>query len=125
MNALDQPPTEELKRMFFDLRRQQAAKFKLAQDGLAALPPLIRAMKHRTGQSYVLRSLLYSLWNGKPAALIDVLRLDPDLRAHLVAVVAGFGFDHETARFWYDDIKKPLQAAGLFEWFVEEGDNHL
>lgn len=84
----------------------------------AAIQQLIAAMRQRTGQGYKLRALLYSLWNGKPASLLNIVDLDPPLRAALLAVLAVFG-RHD---FFYDEIKAHFVEAGLFEWFTEEGD---
>jgi hypothetical protein len=75
-------------------------------------------MRHKTGQSYKVRSLLYSLWNGKPASLLDILSIDRDLRMALLLIMGAFG----SRDFFYNEIKKPIVDAGLFDWFCEEGD---
>lgn len=83
----------------------------------AELARLVQVCSHKTGQGYKLRALLYSLWNGKPASLLDVVGLDSGLRLDLCMVIMGFG----TPGFFYDEIKSEFVKAGLFDWFVEEG----
>ena len=109
-----------------DALRQFGAKLKLqrmadavrAEQAQGSLKLLIQAMGYKTGQSYYLRSLLYSLWNGKAAKLINVLNLDRELRDALLNVISGFGAEH----FFYNEISNALVSAGLFDWFCEEGD---
>lgn len=93
------------------------AKLVAAQDAKQCLPKLVEACRHKGNQSYHIRALLYSLWNGKPAKLIEVVNLDWELRCALVAVISAFGSDE----FFYDQIKAAFVAAGLFNWFIEEG----
>lgn len=90
-----------------------------------ALPFLVKAMAHKTGQGYKLRSLLYSLWNGKPADLSDVLGLDWNLRVALLVVIAAFGFEEKGGTgesFFYEAISTEIQQNGLTTWFVEAGE---
>ncbi len=88
-------------------------------DPYIAMRFLVKACAHKTGQSYKLRGLLYSLWNGKPYSLLEIVTLDRLLRDNLFCVMENFG----STLFFYDDIKKPFTDAGLFDWFVEEGEN--
>ena len=78
-------------------------------------------MQNETGQSYKLRRLLYSLWNGKPAPLISILELDYTLRTDLCLVLLAFGYEDSKVQFFYDAIKHSLQNNGLWDWFLEEG----
>lgn len=90
----------------------------------AARPALLRlaeVLHARTGQSHTLRALLYSLWNGRPAPLIDVLTLDWPIRQDFCAVLLAFGYEDPAEQFFYDEIKSALQQVGLWDWFLEEG----
>ena len=84
-----------------------------------ALKRLCQVMRHTTGQSYKVRSLLYSLWNGRPASLLQVVDLDFALRADLCAVIQAFGYGRGDWEFFYDAIKREVEAAGLWAWFLE------
>jgi len=84
----------------------------------ARLTKLVTVCFNKTGQSYKIRALLYSLWNGKPASLLEIITLDHELRAALLIVMAAFG----DSQFFYDEIKAAFVERGLFDWFVEEGD---
>ncbi len=79
---------------------------------------LVNVCRNKTGQSYKLRGLLYSLWNGKPYSLLELLSLDFELRQSFLMVCAVFG----ASNFFYDQIKAEFVAVGLFDWFCEEGD---
>jgi len=96
-------------------------------DGRAAVaeakPALLRicqAMAYHTDQSYKLRALLYSLWNGQPASILEVVTLDRALRKDFCAVLLAFGFHDGKEEFFYDAVTDALKAAGQFEWFVQE-----
>lgn len=84
-----------------------------------ALENLVDACAHKTGQGYKLRALLYSLWNGKPASILEIVSLDWNLRQQFLIVCAGFG----QRGFFYDEIKSAFVRRGLFDWFCEEGEN--
>lgn len=62
----------------------------------AGLALLVNCCRNKTGQSYHCRSLLYSLWNGKPTRLVEIVTLDRALRDALLDVI--------------------------FKWFLEEGE---
>ena len=120
-------PTEEenkaaLKEFFAGQKKIQAEKSKAAVAGLAALDRLVAALKanHHTGQPHKIRELLYSLWNGKPAELTEMLGLDWELRKDICAVIAGFGFEDAQTKLFYNAISDRLKAVGLFDWFQEE-----
>jgi hypothetical protein len=122
-NAIYFPTAEEEKTALDDFFRGMGASKKehraAAITALEALPRLIAIMPQRTGQSYKVRSLLYSLWNGQATSLSDVMNLDWSIRKDVCAVVLGFGFEDETTHLWYDEISDALKAAGQFQWFLE------
>jgi hypothetical protein len=82
-----------------------------------ALVRLVEVCSHKTGQGCKIRSLLYSLWNGQPTSLLEIVALDWELRKDLHAVMLPFGH----ADFFYDHIKAAFAARGLFDWFIDEG----
>lgn len=86
---------------------------------VAAMARLAEVIKERSGQPYKVRALLYSIWNGKPAPLIDLVCLDWALRKDLVAVMLGFGSDD----FFYKDLEAAVRQAGQWDWFLEEASN--
>lgn len=101
--------------------KQRHAERRIAADAARpALARLIECMRHKTGQGYTLRKLLYSLWNGQPASLLDVLLLDWSLRQDFTAVLLGFGFESPEQSFFYDEIRTALTEAGLLDWFIQE-----
>ena len=111
---------------FFDRQKQVRSEYRAAAvAGPAALDRLVAALKenHFTGQPYKIRELLYSLWNGKPAQLNELLGLDWELRKYVCAVIAGFGFEDAQTKLFYNAISDRLKAADLFDWFTEEHQN--
>ncbi len=118
-----QPPTEEenqaaLNEFFAEMQKMKTERKAAVAEAIPALERLIDTFPQRTGQSYKLRDLLYSLWNGKPASLSDVLNLDWDLRKDLCAVILAFGYEDRDHEFFYDAIATPLKKRGQFEWFI-------
>ena len=111
---------EALERM----RKNRNEMREAARLGRSALCDLINALRenHVTGQPYKIRALLYSLWNGKPASLVEVVCLDHNLRQSLCQVIAGFGYEDAEVKFFYAAIQEAFTKAGLFEWFLEEGE---
>lgn len=99
-----------------------------AQAAFPAMRRLMEVMKHRSGQGYKLRAMLYSLWNGKPASLSDVLCLDWELRKDVLQVLMGFGYEEGLKgafAFFYKELQAELHANALFDWFLEEKDDEL
>lgn len=88
---------------------------------IAALHRLVKVCQAGTGQSYKVRALLYSLWNGRPRSLLELVSLDWKIRKDLLAVMLAFG--HKD--FFYDQIKSAFQSRGLMDWFIAEGDKDL
>jgi hypothetical protein len=94
-----------------------------------ALDRLCRVMIERTGQSYKIRDLLYSLYNGQEASLLEIVALDWAIRKDLCAVLLAFGYEKprvdgvdlkdESKDFIYAAMKAAIAAAGLLDWFLE------
>jgi hypothetical protein len=98
------------------LRREQA---EADAEALPALARLAEVLRERSGQPYKLRSLLWSLWNGKPTSLLEVVNLDRSIRKDLCAVLLAYGSD----AVFYDALKAAVTRAGQWDWFVEEWQN--
>jgi len=98
---------------------QQRAAVQLARP---ALKRLVDVMRHKTGQGYKLRALLYSLWNGMPTTLNDVCGLDHQLRQDLCDVILAWGYGRGDWEFFYNAMKADVSNAGLWDWFLEAGD---
>ena len=82
------------------------------------LAELVEVCADKTGQSYKLRGFLYSMWNGKPYSLMEIISLDHQLKLRLLLILAAFG----KPGFFYDEIKAAFVERGLFDWFCEEGE---
>lgn len=89
---------------------------------LEALQRLVGCCAQKSGQSYKLRSLLWSLYNGKPASLLDVVALDTDLRRDLGAVLLAWGYEGARARFSYREMREAFESAKLWLWFEAESE---
>ncbi|SRR6266542_1686359 len=87
-----------------------------------ALDRLVEVMRNKTGQSYKLRALLYSMWNGKPTSLSNICGLDYELRQDLGAVSLAWGYGRGDWEFFYDEMKAAVSRAGLWDWFLEQHD---
>ena len=126
---LNIPTEEENKAAIAEFVAEQRAlrvqKMKLADAAHPALARLVEVCRHQTGQSYHVRALLYSLWNGQPTSLSNVLNLDAAIRADVCATIAAFGFESSpnsiVPSFFYDAMRDAFKTAGLLEWFLEEG----
>jgi hypothetical protein len=93
-----------------------------AINGLEALPRLIAVLRGKSGQSYKLRRLLYSLWSGTPGAdLSDVVCFDWEVRRDLCRLLLGWGFEDHATKLFYSALESALCSAGLMEWFRQEG----
>ena len=87
-----------------------------------ALERLCEVLRGRSGQPYKLRALLWSLYNGQPASLVEIVCLDWQIRQDLCAVLLAFGFEDrydETNDFFYDALKAAITKAGQWAWFEE------
>ena len=114
----DETPATQI---FAKLKANREEQRRAAVIARPALERLVVVCRHKTGQGYKLRALLYSLWNGKPADLSDLLCLDWALRKDLLAVAAAFGFEGSGESFFYKEMEAAFKAAGLLDWFIEEG----
>lgn len=110
---------ESLKKMRADALERREACLK----ALPALDRLAIVMQGRSGQPYKIRSLLFSMWNGKPALFSDMLGLDWEIRKDLIAVMLAFGYEDSKTAFFYNAIKAAVVSAGQWDWFLEESEN--
>lgn len=90
---------------------------------IPAMARLAEVLKGRSGQPYRLRGLLFSLWNGKPFSVLEIVGFDWAIRKDLAAVLLVFGFEDKLAKFFYDAVRDAIKAAGQWEWFIEESEN--
>ena len=105
----------ELKRTL----RQQRGVIEFAR---VALPGLVEVCAAKTGQSYKVRALLCSAWNGQPTSVLDgLIGLDWKIKMDVLTVLLAFGCEPGggTPAFFYDAIREAFEHAGLFEWFCE------
>lgn len=100
------------------LKRQRELNQTLVPEARKAIERLVKVCAHKTGQGYKLRALLYSLWNGQPASVLEVRCLDHALRVDLMAVLLAFGRDG----FDYDQITDMFRHYNLLPWFLEAAD---
>jgi hypothetical protein len=111
-------------REFAEKQRHLRLETQMAvQAARPALERLIDVMLRKTGQSYRIRALLYSLWSGKPTSLLGIVTLDHDLRKDFLAVCLAFGANE----FFFDAIRRPIEAQSpaFWTWFVQEGGDLL
>jgi hypothetical protein len=107
-------------RQFFAAVNQCTAEQKAAVEAaLPALERLIEACSCGSGQSYKLRDLLYSLFNGQGCNLNDVQTLDWSLRKDLAAVILGSG----SPGFPDHLIRERFKAHHLDTWFLEAANS--
>jgi uncharacterized protein YukE len=114
-NAVSDPAVQEF---FSRLKAQQRERAALVQPAVEALDRLVACCAGASGQSYKLRALLFSLWNGKPAELLETVSLDWTLKKDFCAVVLAFGHDE----FFYRQLERAFEARGLLDWFRAEGE---
>lgn len=101
--------------------KMRAERRTAAKGAVESLRELVKVCAGGSGQAYHLRGLLFSLWNGKPADVSNVLHLDWELRKHFCNVVLGFGWESDDVKFFYDAMRSEFERAGLLDWFLEEG----
>lgn len=111
-------PSTDAADFFAVVRVQNEERRAAVVVAVPALARLCDVMAHKTGQGYTLRALLYSLWNGQPTTLLEIVGLDWPIRQDLALVLLAFGDDS----FFYDAIKSALNERGLFDWFVAESE---
>lgn len=107
---------------FFGAQRKMADERRAAVDvARPALARLCQVLRVRGGQSYKLRALLYSLYNGQAASLIEIVCLDWNIRQDLCALLLAFGYESHTRvedAFYYDALKAAITATGQWDWFI-------
>lgn len=112
---------EMLKKAMSEIRDNRHRQHGAALAALDAIGRLAAVMQQKTGQSYLLRPLLHSLWSNQPGAnLCDVLTLDWTVREDLCAVMLGFGYESKEVTFFYDQVKASITRAGLWDWFTQQ-----
>jgi hypothetical protein len=104
---------------FAAMRQNQIAGRAAVEAAVPALDRLCEVMRGRSGQPYKVRALLYSLWNGQPTRLNEVLSLDRNIREDFCAVLLAFGYCDREVEFFYDAVTAALKKVGQYEWFIE------
>lgn len=94
-----------------------------AQQAIPAMQRLTEILKCRSGQPYHLRAILFSLWNGKPVELTEILSFDWEIRKDLAQVLLAFGYEDDQVKFFYQAVEQTIRAAGQWDWFLEERHN--
>jgi len=126
-NTIHFPTQEENEAAFREYferqKRVDGERTKAAVVALPALKRLCKVMCDRSGQPYKIRALIYSMWNGKPVELNEVLGLDWELRQDICAVILAFGFESKGVKFFYRAIEEEIRAVGQWDWFLEERHN--
>lgn len=130
---LDQPSDEErnavLDEFFAEQRKINTEGRAAVEAAVPAMARLAEVLQGRSGQPYKLRALLWSLYNGQPTGLIEIVGLDREIRKDLCAVLLAFGFEETRfvdgvpqpgASFFYDEMKAAIEKAGQWAWFIEE-----
>lgn len=129
---LDTPTDEErqsaLADFFAEQRKINEAGRKAVAAAVPAMQRLAEVMQGRSGQPYKVRTLLYSLYNGQPASLIEMVNLDRSIREDLCAVMLAFGFEETRfvggvpepgVTFFYEEMMAAIEQAGQRKWFLE------
>lgn len=121
----DEPSDAErddaLRSMFRKLNQDIAERRAAALAAEPALRRLCGVMRQKTHQGHHVRGLLYSLWNGLPYSLLEVVVCDWSVRKDIAAVILAFGFESRDGevKFFYDAIQAAVTSAGLWDWFLE------
>jgi hypothetical protein len=108
--------------VFSEFRKLRDAAHDAIVEARPAFIHLCQVMAQRTNQSYHVRAILFSLWNGKPTSLLEVVNLDRAIRKDVCSVICAFGCHDGKDEFFYEAISGPLKNLGLFEWFIAESE---
>lgn len=119
----NEPKSHTLKKFLMAQREIQLKRRRHCLLALPAMDRLAAILKYRSGQPYKLRGLLYSLWNGKPASLLELVSLDWQIREDFLQVAAAFGYEDQQHKFFYDHMRDAIERAGQWGWFLEERFN--
>jgi len=87
-----------------------------AHQALARLADLLCG---RSGQCYKVRAILFSLYNGKPTCLLEVVGLDWAIRKDLGKVILAFGYETTGVPFFYNTLKNAITQKGQWDWFIK------
>ena len=118
----DEPTAEERDAVLKDF----AGKLNTARDerraAVAAAEPALQrlcgVMRQMTDQSGHVRGLLYSMFNGQPYSLLEIVAVDWAVQKDICAVLLAFGYEDRETKFFYDSIKTAVVSAGLWDWFI-------
>jgi hypothetical protein len=112
--------TEKFWQKTFTEEKQRKQAFASAVlEASPALDRLMEVLKGRSGQPFKLRALLYSMWNGKPWTLNDIVCFDWQIKKDLCAVLLAWGHNN----FFYTHLENAIRAVGQWVWFLEERNN--
>ena len=103
-----------------DAQRERVA---LVNPALEALRRLVAVCGAGTGQSCRVAMLLWSLYNGRPVSLLDLVGLDWVIRKDLGTVMLAWGFESRAGSFFYTEMKAAFRDAGLWVWLLELVDS--
>jgi len=111
---------QETRRRILETMQEHRRLAKLdAEIGIIALERLLPVLSGRSGQSYKVRGILYSLWNGQPFSWLEFVGLDRSIKQDLAVVLIGWG----APGFFYDEMRRGIVSAGQWAWFLEEAEN--
>ena len=117
-----QPSTDEIAAAFWkDLKERRTQQAEYVKAAPEALERLATAMRPQSGGSYKLRSLLFSLYNGRPTDLNDIVSLDWNLRSDFMIVMMAFGWESPSGHdsFFYNQLEAAIVEEGIWEWFTD------
>lgn len=130
----DQPTDAEreavLDGFFGEMKKVREEMRAAVQVAMPALERLCEVMQQKTGQSYHVRGLLYSLYNGQETSLLEIVAVDWAIKKDLCAVLLAFSYEnvispiadgepHGVPDFYYAAMRAAIGEAGLWDWFVE------
>lgn len=110
---------KEMNEAFATMRTIQREFSEAGKRAKSACYRLAKVLMGTSGQPYKLRALLFSLWNGKPWTLNDVVALDWTIRKDLCLLLLGWG----SSECFYDELREAIESVGQWEWFIEEAEN--
>lgn len=103
-----------------DMQRERVA---LVTPALEALRRLVAVCGAGSSQSCKVAMLLWSLYNGRPVSLLDLVGLDWAIRKDLGTVMLAWGFESRAGSFFYAEMKAVFRAAGLWGWMMDLVDS--
>jgi len=110
---------DELTKQAYDRMREATKRAMLAaQVAIGAIDRLMPVLQGRSGQSFRVRGILWSLYNGKAYSWLEIVHLDRAIKEDLAALMLGWG----CPGCFYDELKAAVTAAGQWQWFTAESD---